>query len=86
MTGCCRLHDRVSAEPEWKETGSAFIKSVTRLLERLLDYRRVMEGETNYSQKMLCTVNLLVSYNCTVIVAYNGQFSWPRENQCELFR
>jgi hypothetical protein len=58
----CRLLDRVQNEdPQWKETGSAFISSVTRLLERLLDYRSVIQGDENRDKRMSCTVNLLVS-------------------------
>ncbi|XP_050533759.1 dedicator of cytokinesis protein 3 isoform X2 [Daktulosphaira vitifoliae] len=46
----------------WQETGSAFIHSVTRLLERLLDYRSVMRGDDNRDKRMSCTVNLLNFY------------------------
>lgn len=28
-------------DPAWRENGKAFVESVTRLLERLLDYRNV---------------------------------------------
>uniref|UniRef100_T1IUW7 Dedicator of cytokinesis protein 3 n=1 Tax=Strigamia maritima TaxID=126957 RepID=T1IUW7_STRMM len=57
------LLDRVkSDEPAWKENGTAFINSVTRLLERLLDYRNVMEGDENRDKRMSCTVNLLNFY------------------------
>lgn len=56
-----RLLDRVQSEdPAWKENGSAFISSVTRLLERLLDYRSVIQGDENRDKRMSCTVNLLV--------------------------
>lgn len=48
--------------PSWKEAGTAFIGSVTRLLERLLDYRSVMQGEENRDKRMSCTVNLLNFY------------------------
>nr|XP_018899728.1 PREDICTED: dedicator of cytokinesis protein 3 isoform X2 [Bemisia tabaci] len=57
------LLDRVQSEdPSWKETGSAFISSVTRLLERLLDYRSVIQGNENRDKRMSCTVNLLNFY------------------------
>lgn len=46
----------------WQETGSVFIHSVTRLLERLLDYRSVMRGDDNRDKRMSCTVNLLNFY------------------------
>ncbi|XP_053698434.1 dedicator of cytokinesis protein 3 isoform X2 [Sabethes cyaneus] len=58
------LLERVQAEnPSWRESGTAFISSVTRLLERLLDYRSVMQGDENRDKRMTCTVNLLNFYN-----------------------
>ncbi|XP_076363419.1 dedicator of cytokinesis protein 3-like isoform X2 [Tachypleus tridentatus] len=51
-----------SNDPVWRKNGIAFINSVTRLLERLLDYRNVMEGEENRDKRMSCTVNLLNFY------------------------
>lgn len=55
--------DRVQSEdPTWKDSGTAFITSVTRLLERLLDYRNVIQGDENRDKRMSCTVNLLVIY------------------------
>ncbi|XP_039296231.1 LOW QUALITY PROTEIN: dedicator of cytokinesis protein 3 [Nilaparvata lugens] len=57
------LLDRVQSEdPAWKENGSAFISSVTRLLERLLDYRSVIQGDENRDKRMSCTFNLLNFY------------------------
>ena len=50
-----------SCSPAWREAGVGFVSSVTRLLERLLDYRQVMEGDENRDKRMSCTVNLLVS-------------------------
>lgn len=56
-----RLLDRVQSEdPAWKDSGAAFISSVTRLLERLLDYRSVIQGDENRDKRMSCTFNLLV--------------------------
>lgn len=58
-----RLLDRVQSEdPAWKDSGAAFISSVTRLLERLLDYRSVIQGDENRDKRMSCTFNLLVYY------------------------
>uniref|UniRef100_A0A182SCT8 DOCKER domain-containing protein n=1 Tax=Anopheles maculatus TaxID=74869 RepID=A0A182SCT8_9DIPT len=58
------LLERVQTEnPSWRESGIAFISSVTRLLERLLDYRSVMQGDENRDKRMTCTVNLLNFYN-----------------------
>ncbi|KAJ8687488.1 hypothetical protein QAD02_023282 [Eretmocerus hayati] len=57
------LLDRVQSEdPAWKDSGTAFITSVTRLLERLLDYRSVIQGDENRDKRMSCTVNLLNFY------------------------
>lgn len=62
--GNLSLLERVQAEnPPWRESGTAFISSVTRLLERLLDYRSVMQGDENRDKRMTCTVNLLNFYN-----------------------
>lgn len=40
--------------------GKRFVKIVTGLLERLLEYRTVINDE-NKENRMNCTVNLLVS-------------------------
>uniref|UniRef100_A0A1Y1KZG9 C2 DOCK-type domain-containing protein n=1 Tax=Photinus pyralis TaxID=7054 RepID=A0A1Y1KZG9_PHOPY len=57
------LLDRVQSEdPAWKDSGAAFISSVTRLLERLLDYRSVIQGDENRDKRMSCTFNLLNFY------------------------
>ncbi|XP_053971096.1 dedicator of cytokinesis protein 3 isoform X2 [Hylaeus volcanicus] len=57
------LLDRVQSEdPAWKDSGTAFITSITRLLERLLDYRSVIQGDENRDKRMSCTVNLLNFY------------------------
>ena len=72
VSGICvgRLLDRVQSEdPAWKESGAAFISSVTRLLERLLDYRSVIQGDENRDKRMSCTVNLLVS--CYSLLYFN---------------
>lgn len=58
-----RLLERVQQDdPVWRESGAAFISSVTKLLERLLDYRSVMQGDENRDKRMSCTVNLLNFY------------------------
>ncbi|XP_031632350.1 dedicator of cytokinesis protein 3 isoform X2 [Contarinia nasturtii] len=56
--------ERLEAEnpTEWCEAGKMFISSVTKLLERLLDYRNVMQGDENRDKRMSCTVNLLNFY------------------------
>ncbi|XP_042370591.1 dedicator of cytokinesis protein 3-like, partial [Plectropomus leopardus] len=43
----------------WRETGISFVTSVTRLMERLLDYRDCMKGDETENKKIGCTVNLL---------------------------
>lgn len=55
-----RLMERVSTEG-WREAGAAFVGCVTRLLERLLDYRAVMQGAEHRDKRMAATVNLLVT-------------------------
>lgn len=58
-----RLLEKVqSDDPVWRDAGEAFITSVTRLLERLLDYRSVMQGEGNRDKRMSCIFNLLNFY------------------------
>lgn len=65
---CCiinfnSLMERLQSEdPIWRDAGATFISSVTRLLERLLDYRSVMQGDENRDKRMSCTVNLLNFY------------------------
>lgn len=55
--------ERLEVEnPSWCEAGKVFISSVTKLLERLLDYRNVMQGDENRDKRMSCTVNLLNFY------------------------
>uniref|UniRef100_A0A8C1XMZ5 Dedicator of cytokinesis 3 n=1 Tax=Cyprinus carpio TaxID=7962 RepID=A0A8C1XMZ5_CYPCA len=47
----------------WRETGVSFVTSVTRLMERLLDYRDCMKGDETENKKIGCTVNLLSEIN-----------------------
>ncbi|KAK6638497.1 hypothetical protein RUM43_006764 [Polyplax serrata] len=57
------LTDRGKVEESWwKDVRKAFITRVTRLLERLLDYREVIHGNENRDKRMHCTVNLLNFY------------------------
>lgn len=59
--------ERLDADdPPWREAGKAFISSVTKLLERLLDYRNVMQGDENRDKRMSCTVNLLNFYKSEI--------------------
>uniref|UniRef100_A0A8D0F1Q2 Dedicator of cytokinesis 2 n=1 Tax=Strix occidentalis caurina TaxID=311401 RepID=A0A8D0F1Q2_STROC len=55
LLSCCRRH------PELAKAGENFVELVTGLLERLLDYRAVMNDE-NKTYSMSCTVNLLNFY------------------------
>uniref|UniRef100_A0A8C1RWV3 Dedicator of cytokinesis 3 n=1 Tax=Cyprinus carpio TaxID=7962 RepID=A0A8C1RWV3_CYPCA len=41
----------------WRETGVSFVTSVTRLMERLLDYRDCMKGDETENKKIGCTIN-----------------------------
>lgn len=49
-------------KPKWKDSATALIISITKLLELLLDYRSVMQGDENRDKRMSCTVNLLNFY------------------------
>ncbi|NWR39307.1 DOCK2 protein, partial [Tachuris rubrigastra] len=55
LLSCCQRH------PEMAKPGMDFVELVTVLLERLLDYRAVMNDE-NKTYSMSCTVNLLNFY------------------------
>ncbi|XP_009328538.1 PREDICTED: dedicator of cytokinesis protein 2-like [Pygoscelis adeliae] len=55
LLSCCQRH------PELAKPGENFVAVVTGLLERLLDYRAVMNDE-NKTYSMSCTVNLLNFY------------------------
>ncbi|XP_059577139.1 dedicator of cytokinesis protein 2 [Alligator mississippiensis] len=55
LLDCCREH------PELAGLGESFVALVTGLLQRLLDYRAVMNDE-NKTYSMSCTVNLLNFY------------------------
>ncbi|NXP20328.1 DOCK2 protein, partial [Scytalopus superciliaris] len=55
LLSCCQSH------PELTKPGKDFVELVTGLLERLLDYRAVMNDE-NKTYSMSCTVNLLNFY------------------------
>ncbi|KAK2722906.1 dedicator of cytokinesis protein 3-like isoform X2 [Artemia franciscana] len=46
----------------WRENCLSFVTSLTRLLERLLDYRMVLYGDENLNKQMSCTYNLLNFY------------------------
>uniref|UniRef100_A0AAR2LPT8 Dedicator of cytokinesis 3 n=1 Tax=Pygocentrus nattereri TaxID=42514 RepID=A0AAR2LPT8_PYGNA len=48
----------------WRETGVSFITSVTRLIERLLDYRCVVRGEETESKKL--GANIMNFYKCEI--------------------
>ncbi|NXL16644.1 DOCK2 protein, partial [Setophaga kirtlandii] len=52
LLSCCQSH------PELAKPGEDFVRLVSELLERLLDYRAVMNDE-NKTYSMSCTVNLL---------------------------
>lgn len=56
------LLDKVQAEPELQDEGKRFVFSVTDLLERLLDYRDIMDREEQRDTKMHCTFNILNFY------------------------
>uniref|UniRef100_A0A8C7XIS9 Dedicator of cytokinesis 3 n=1 Tax=Oryzias sinensis TaxID=183150 RepID=A0A8C7XIS9_9TELE len=47
----------------WRETGISFVTSVTRLVERILDYRDCMKGDEVESKKIGGSVNLMSEVN-----------------------
>lgn len=55
MSELCEQHTSM------REQGMRFVKMVTRLMERLLEYRCIINDD-NTDNRMSCTVNLLVSY------------------------
>ncbi|XP_038937510.1 dedicator of cytokinesis protein 3 isoform X4 [Rattus norvegicus] len=59
------LLEKVEQET-WRETGISFVTSVTRLMERLLDYRDCMKGEETENKKVGCTVNLMNFYKSEI--------------------
>ncbi|XP_041446710.1 dedicator of cytokinesis protein 3 isoform X1 [Xenopus laevis] len=50
----------------WREPGASFVTSVTRLMERLLDYRDCMKSEEPENKKLGCTVNLMNFYKSEI--------------------
>uniref|UniRef100_A0A8C5DA76 Dedicator of cytokinesis protein 3-like n=1 Tax=Gouania willdenowi TaxID=441366 RepID=A0A8C5DA76_GOUWI len=50
----------------WRETGISFVTSVTRLVERLLDYRDCMKGDEMENKKVGGSVNLMNFYKSEV--------------------
>lgn len=69
LLSCCQSH------PELAKPGENFVRLVSELLERLLDYRAVMNDE-NKTYSMSCTVNLLVS-TCALLQLPEAQGSSP---------
>ncbi|XP_012934627.1 dedicator of cytokinesis protein 4 [Aplysia californica] len=56
------LLEKSQSEPELQEEGKRFVFSVTDLLEKLLDYREIMNREEQRDTKMHCTFNILDFY------------------------
>ena len=56
-----RLNDLFKKHPTLSEIGTNFVSLVTKLMERLLDYRTVIQGDESIDNRMSCTVNVLVS-------------------------
>uniref|UniRef100_A0A8C7S3Y7 Dedicator of cytokinesis 3 n=1 Tax=Oncorhynchus mykiss TaxID=8022 RepID=A0A8C7S3Y7_ONCMY len=50
----------------WRETGISFVTSVTRLMERLLDYRDCMKGDEMENKKMGGSSNLMNFYKSEI--------------------
>lgn len=56
LTELCEKHSTM------REQGLRLVRTVTRLMERLLEYRSIITDE-NRENRMSCTVNLLNFYN-----------------------
>ena len=54
------LYERFSNHSVLREEGIRFVELVTKLMERLLDYRSVISADDNIDNRMSCTVNVLV--------------------------
>uniref|UniRef100_A0A7N6BF52 DOCKER domain-containing protein n=1 Tax=Anabas testudineus TaxID=64144 RepID=A0A7N6BF52_ANATE len=61
----CSLLEKIEQET-WRETGISFVTSVTRLVERLLDYRDCMKGDEMENKKIGGSVNLMNFYKSEV--------------------
>uniref|UniRef100_A0A8C4Q7C8 Dedicator of cytokinesis 3 n=1 Tax=Eptatretus burgeri TaxID=7764 RepID=A0A8C4Q7C8_EPTBU len=59
------LLERIEQET-WRESGTSFIHSVTRLMERLLNYRDCMKGDDGEEKKIGCAVTLLNFYKTEI--------------------
>uniref|UniRef100_A0AAZ3PM42 Dedicator of cytokinesis 3 n=1 Tax=Oncorhynchus tshawytscha TaxID=74940 RepID=A0AAZ3PM42_ONCTS len=57
----CSLLEKIEQET-WRETGISFVTSVTRLMERLLDYRECMKGDEMENKKIGGSSNLMNFY------------------------
>ncbi|XP_064606034.1 dedicator of cytokinesis protein 3-like [Liolophura sinensis] len=56
------MQEKLRGNMGLKENGTAFMKSITNLLEQLLEYRQVLDGEENRDKRMHCTFNILNFY------------------------
>uniref|UniRef100_A0A8C7GGV2 Dedicator of cytokinesis 3 n=1 Tax=Oncorhynchus kisutch TaxID=8019 RepID=A0A8C7GGV2_ONCKI len=56
----CSLLEKIEQET-WRETGISFVTSVTRLMERLLDYRECMKGDEMENKKIGGSSNLMMN-------------------------
>lgn len=70
--------------PQQKEDGIRFVGLVTKLMERLLDYRTVVLGDDNIDNRMSCTVNVLVSSWDSWILRW-FRFFWITFNFASVF-
>ena len=51
-------------DPIWRDAGKSFVDSVTKLLERLLDYRDVLKVEDTYTLDLHNLPGLNKSLGC----------------------
>ena len=67
---CCvffvRIYNQCESHSTIREQGLQFVEVIKELLQRLLEYRAILNDE-NKENRMSCTVNLLVSVGAVVI-------------------
>jgi len=57
--GGCRIYSQCESHSTIREQGLLFVEVIKELLQRLLEYRAILNDE-NKENRMSCTVNLLV--------------------------
>ena len=61
------MNGMFEGHPTMREQGIEFVEMIKELMQRLLEYRAVINDE-NRENRMSCTVNLLVIYAIQIII------------------